>query len=66
MTTQEQEQFLEQIDKTIIPLAINMTQDQVVNIITQVEKSNPDLPDGFANMILEKILVAKSKIYTQG
>lgn len=66
MTIQEQQQFLEEIDKSIIPLAINMTQDQVVNIIKQVEKSNPDLPVGFANMILEKILVAKSKIYRQG
>ena len=66
MTKEEEEQFLEQIDKTIIPVAINMTQDQVVNIIEQVKKANPDLPEGFANMLLEKILVAKSKIFTQG
>ncbi len=59
MTLEEQQQFREKIKETIIPLAINMTEEQIKNIISTVEKSNTDLPVGFGAMLFEQILVHK-------
>jgi hypothetical protein len=66
MTIEEQQQFRDQIAQTILPLAVNMTMDQVKNIIDNVQVQNPNLPEGFGNMLLEQILVAKSKLVSQG
>lgn len=66
MTIEEQQQFRDQIAQTILPLAVNMTMDQVKNIIDNVQSQNPNLPEGFGNMLLEQILVAKSKLVSQG
>ena len=66
MTIEEQQQFRDQITNTILPLAVNMTMDQVKNIIDNVQAQNPNLPEGFGNMLLEQILVAKSKLVSQG
>ena len=59
MTREEQEEFRNKVLETIIPLTMNMTSDQIINIIKTVENTNPDLPEGFGKMLLEKILVQK-------
>ena len=66
MTIEEEQQFRDQIAQSILPYAVNMTMDQVKNIIENVEQQNPNLPEGFGNMLLEQILVAKSKLVSQG
>jgi len=59
MTKEEEQQFREKIAQTIMPVAINMTEDQIRNIIITVEKENPSLPDGFGQMLFEMIMVGK-------
>ena len=59
MTTEEIQQFKQKIMETIIPLAINMTEEQIKNIIDSVERENPNLPNGFGAMLLEQIIVHK-------
>ena len=59
MTAEEQQEFQAKILETIIPITNNMTEEQIYNIIVSVEKSNPELPDGFGKMLFEKILVQK-------
>lgn len=59
MTKEEIQIFKEKIVETIMPAANNMTEEQIKNVIKQVEKNNPELPNGFANMILEQILILK-------
>lgn len=59
MTHEEIEEFKVTIAKTIMPIAQNMTEEQIKNIITAVEKENPELPEGFGNMLFEQILVMK-------
>ncbi len=59
MTIEEEQQFREKIKETIIPLAVNMTEEQIKNIIINVEKSNADLPVGFGAMLFEQIIVHK-------
>ncbi len=59
MTQEEIQQFKETIVKTIIPLVQNMTEEQVKNIIDIVQKDNPELPEGFGNMLYEQILLMK-------
>lgn len=59
MTKEEIQIFKEKIVETIMPAANNMTEEQITNVIKQVEKNNPELPIGFANMILEQILILK-------
>jgi hypothetical protein len=59
MTLEEENEFREKIITTILPLAVNMTEDKIRNIILSVEKENVDLPDGFGAMLFEKIIVLK-------
>lgn len=59
MTAEEQEIFKEKIAETILPMAINMTEDQIRNIIITVENENPELPVGFADMLFQQIMVHK-------
>lgn len=59
MTQEEVNEFKKTVATTIIPLVQNMTEEQVKNIILAVEKENPELPQGFGNMLLEQILVMK-------
>lgn len=61
MTQEEEIEFREKIVQTIMPIAINMTEDQIRNIILTVEKENTDLPDGFGNMLFQQIMVNKYK-----
>ena len=57
MTTEEIKQFQDTIKETILPLAKNMTNLQVEEIIKNV----PQIDDKFKNMLLEQILVIKHK-----
>lgn len=59
MTTEEELEFRNKIKETILPMAINMTEDQIRNIILSVEKSNENLPKGFGAMLFEQIIVHK-------
>lgn len=59
MTQEEVQEFKETIAKTIMPLAQNMTGEQIKLIIDNVAKENPELPEGFANMVYEQILIMK-------
>lgn len=59
MTQEEIQEFKETIANTIMPLAQNMTEEQIKIIIDNVGKDNPDLPKGFSNMVYEQILIMK-------
>ena len=59
MTIEEEKEFRQKIKDTIIPLAINMTEEQIKSIIFAVEKSNTNLPVGFGAMLFEQIIVHK-------
>lgn len=59
MTQEEETLFREKIKETILPLAVNMTEEQIKNIITSIEKANENLPRGFGSMIFEQIMIQK-------
>ncbi|RXJ78869.1 hypothetical protein CRV03_02225 [Arcobacter sp. F155] len=59
MTQEEIKEFKDTIAKTIIPVVQNMTEDQIREIITLVEKEHENLPEGFGNMLYEQILIMK-------
>lgn len=59
MTLEEEKELRQKITDTILPLAINMTEDQIRSIIQAVEKDNKDLQEGFGAMLFEQIMVQK-------
>ncbi len=59
MTIEEETQFRQKITETILPFAMNMTEEQIRNIILVVEKENPDLPTGFGAMLFQQVMVYK-------
>jgi len=59
MTLEEEKEFKQKIQETIIPLAVNMTEEQIKNIIQTVEKANENLPRGFGSMLFEQIMIHK-------
>ena len=59
MTLEEEQEFRQKVIQTVLPLAINMTEDQIRSIIQNVEKSNEDLPRGFGAMLFQQIIVHK-------
>ena len=59
MTNEEINEFKETITKTIMPHVINMREEQIKNILKNVEEQNPNLPEGFSNMLYEQILIMK-------
>ena len=59
MTQEEIQEFKEAIANTIMPLAQNMTEEQIKIIIDSVTKDNPELPRGFGNMVYEQLLIIK-------
>mgnify|MGYP005984836061 CR=1 FL=1 len=61
MTLEEEKEFKNKIIETIIPIAINMTEDQIKNIINIVESENSEIPDGFGAMLFEQIMLEKYK-----
>lgn len=61
MTIEEQNEFKEKIKELIMPYAINMTEEQIKNIISIVVKENSELPKGFGSMLYEQIILNKYK-----
>lgn len=59
MTKEEIQEFKDTIARTIIPIVQNMTESQIKNIISIVEREHPELPKGFASMLHEQILIMK-------
>lgn len=59
MTLEEEKEFRQKIQDTILPIAMNMTEDQIRSIILSVEKTNTNLPEGFGAMLFEKIMIYK-------
>lgn len=56
MTTEEIRQFQDTIKETIIPLAVNMTTQQIEDIINNVK----EVDSKFKNMLLEQVLIVKN------
>lgn len=61
MTIEEQTEFKEKIKELIMPYAMNMTEEQIKNIISIVVKENSELPKGFGAMLYEQIILNKYK-----
>ena len=59
MTLEEEKEFRQKVIETILPVAKNMTEDQIRTIIQTVEKNNEDLPLGFGAMLFQQIIVHK-------
>lgn len=59
MTLEEMKEFKETIATNIMPIAFNMTEEQIKNLIKNVEKDNPELPEGFGAMLFEQIMIMK-------
>ena len=59
MTFQEEKELRQKITDTILPLAVNMTEDQIRSIIMTVEKNNSEIQEGFGAMLFEQIMVQK-------
>jgi len=57
MTTEEITQFQNTIKDTIVPIAQNMTETQIQDIIQNV----PEVDDKFKNMLFEQIIIIKNK-----
>ena len=60
MTIEEEKELRQKITDTILPLAMNMTEDQIRNIISTVEKENSEILRGFGAMLFEQIMVQKN------
>ena len=60
MTKDEEKEFRQKIVETIMPVARNMTENQIRTIIQNVEKTNEDLPRGFGAMLFEQIIINKN------
>ena len=59
MTLEEEQEFRQKVIETILPHALNMTEDQSRYIIQTVEKNNNDLPDGFGAMLFQQVIIYK-------
>lgn len=59
MTLEEEKELRQKITDTILPLAMNMTEDQIRNIILTVEKENSEILRGFGAMLFEQVMVQK-------
>jgi hypothetical protein len=60
MTIEEEKELRQKITDIILPLAMNMTEDQIRNIIISVEKDNENIQKGFGAMLFEQIMVQKN------
>ncbi|QKF82102.1 hypothetical protein [Halarcobacter ebronensis] len=59
MTKEEITQFKKTIANSIIPVVKSMTNAQIKEIITIVEREHKELPEGFGNMLYEQIMMMK-------
>ena len=60
MTLEEEKELRQKITDTILPLAMNMTEEQIRTIILNVEKTNEEIQKGFGAMLFEQIMVQKN------
>lgn len=60
MTKEEIESFKINIAESILPHVKNMNDTRIKEIINHVEKTNPNLPEGFGNMLFEQIKIMKN------
>ena len=60
MTLEEEKELRQKITDIILPIAMNMTEEQIRNIILTVEKENKDIQSGFGAMLFEQIMVQKN------
>jgi hypothetical protein len=65
MTKEEEKEFRKKIVETIMPVARNMTENQIRTIIQNVERDNEDLPIGFGAMLFEQIIVNKNNSFAK-
>ncbi|MFK2821750.1 hypothetical protein [Arcobacter sp. YIC-80] len=59
MTLEEQEEFKQKIAETILPVAVNMTEEQIRIVILNVLKDNEEINPAFGDMLFEQIMVYK-------
>lgn len=59
MTLEEEQLFIDKIKETILPVAIYLTESEIMKIIEDVEKANENIPKGFAKMLYEQVIVLK-------
>ena len=59
MTLEEEKELRQKITDTILPLAMNMTEEQIKSVIVSVEKGNSEIQKGFGAMLFEQIMVQK-------
>ena len=60
MTLEEEKELRQKITDTILPLAMNMTEEQIKSVIVSVEKGNSEIKKGFGAMLFEQIMVQKN------
>ena len=60
MTHEEEKELRQKITDTILPLAMNMTEEQIRSVIISVEKGNDEIQKGFGAMLFEQIMVQKN------
>ena len=60
MTLEEEKELRQKITDTILPLAMNMTEEQIKSVIVSVEKGNSEIKKGFGAMFFEQIMVQKN------
>ena len=65
MTKEEEKESRQKIVETIMPVARNMTENQIRTIIQNVERDNEDLPRGFGAMLFEQIIVNKNNSFAK-
>lgn len=62
MTQEEEIIFLEKITETILPIALNMTEEQIKSVIDGVKHQDDNISEDFANMLYEQIMIQKYNI----
>ena len=60
MTLEEEKELRQKITDTILPPAMNMTEEQIRTIILNVEKTNEEIQKGFGAMLFAQIMVQKN------
>ncbi|XPV70096.1 MAG: hypothetical protein ACNI25_05860 [Halarcobacter sp.] len=60
MTKKEIESFKINIAENILPHTKNMNDTRIKEVINHVIKTNPQLPEGFGNMLFEQIKIMKN------
>lgn len=59
MTLEEEKKFIDTIKDTILPIAIYMEDEKIFKLLEDVQASNNTLPEGFAQMLFEQIIILK-------